>query len=311
MTSILTATQVVVHFIGLFAFYAPGADHVVHAVLPPITPALVAKGLPDHKAVILYPAGSATQAAGWTTGVHSFDPGWDYVELETGDHVSFLAPPSSNRPQIPAELAHLKNCENQDLRSGFKAPAFSDAASVVDISYGTLDAITQWARPGSMPRVDTQLAFDNNGPVVVTVTTRNMSSRVLVLPPGSCLAFAHVPASLIDVSLPSVSGVSHTLAYQAMATTPPPTVHCAASHEQAMGTMNMAARSGVVTHRRHRHARATVASSRRGKNTKRAKPSATVASIPAASAVHPSCPFPLTPGRANAMNSDCSNSQWP
>jgi hypothetical protein len=207
--------------------------------------------------------------------------------LEAGDRVSFLMSPSPNRPAVPAELTHLKDCSRfPDLQNGFKPPAFASARAVVDIPYGTLTAIKQWAPNPANARIDTQLAFDDNGPVVVLVTTTTAATRILVLQPGTCLAVAHEPTPLFTGQGQIPSNVLHAAAFQAMAAIP--------NHTQNCSEWNDAAKATAV------------------KGPPKSSSSAPPSTLPSPQISSSACPiFPMTIHPGHTMNSDCSNSQWP
>jgi hypothetical protein len=309
MAAILATTQVVIRFIGLFAFYSPtNFDPVVHVVLPPIP-----TGVENHQASVMFPKGSATYSAGWASAPKSFNANWDYLPLDAGDRISFSTPPTTTLPKVPPGLPHLKACSKlTDLSTGFKGPLFASAFATVDIPYGTLDSIAEPAADQSDWRVDTQLTFSNNGPVVVNVAGK-VQTRVLVLQPGTCLVLAYVPQSAY---IPNTSyvhhGEPHSLAYFAMGNAS--SLGSCHLYETGSRASDQSHTTRLASHAANPypipHPCGTTSSSR--------NPRAVVQQRPRNLMVDHACPplpFQPPPGpcppMAAFMTAECSNSQWP
>ncbi|HJQ39033.1 MAG TPA: hypothetical protein VKB93_17995 [Thermoanaerobaculia bacterium] len=219
----LPATDVIIFFVGLtmWSERLPN-DYGVKAILPRITAA--SSGVENHKAAIIFPAASFVEgweqpsvlrsAAGETSG-----PGgaFKFVFLD-GETLRFDTNGAGN---TDADLSDVtlpglqQLCpERKALRSGYQTP-YEGAAAVVLLPKGTLKTCLTLPAE-SEGRLDTRLALQTNGELVITAT--NGSTKRLRLKPvdGSIkVMIANLPELYYDGTATG-EGISHVHAYYDM-----------------------------------------------------------------------------------------------
>jgi hypothetical protein len=100
-------------------------------------------------------------------------PGYSYVSLN-GAQIRFIVNGTNPRAEVPAFLPHLKrSCSRMDqLREGYRLPAYTSAAAVVLIPNGLTDACATAAG-----RIDTRVTIANTGNYQVTSCEKSVTLR--------------------------------------------------------------------------------------------------------------------------------------
>jgi hypothetical protein len=242
---VVTAAQVIIHFVGLCMFsnqvpndcgqkvilprlvyqdptaraervLAPSAHHIGEPVVVPgrLGPQ---PHVEDHVALLVFKMSSYLVNVNWGPPTPlPGDPSYGYVKLD-GDRIRIL----SGLPDQQLETSGLKLpplqtlCPSMtDLSANFQPP-YTGAAAVVDLPQGTMNSCKAGAR------VDTEVNLNVAATFVISASTMRVRKEIRLRGPGNVeLIVANVPVACLSPTgctpATGIAGVTHAHAYYEM-----------------------------------------------------------------------------------------------
>jgi hypothetical protein len=163
-----------------------------------------AAGVEKHTAMLAFKHSDLLSLSGWGP-IKTLSTGYDYVELGSGDQVTFV-PDQSNSPvndPTPLPLAHLGNTP---LLARYQHP-YAGAAAVFTIPAGTLSACEK-----NGGRVDTTLTLNTRHQLTIKAGAKSLTVK-----DNALIIAANVPLQLAQTGTESSTAASnHYMVYCAM-----------------------------------------------------------------------------------------------
>ncbi len=175
-------------------------------------------GLENHTAFLAFKETDEPVVTGWTKEHLWTSPDgeeWSYIKLN-GEHITFQTgaynPPTSMTNLTLPHITAALDKPNRELVAGYKPPAYSAAAAVIELPGGALVPCSSKA-DGVSGRLDTEIILATNGALKIY----GGSNKSLTLLPFATVFVGNLPDSYGRHAANAHYGRDHYKAYCAMA----------------------------------------------------------------------------------------------
>lgn len=186
----------------------------------------------DHAAILAFPTYVllSDPNPGWNVLPLKPVNDYSYVALD-GEHLQLIVNGQNAVATVPNKLPRISHGCGGDstargssrgrfppppLTAGYQPPHYSQAAAVLRIAAGSVDACTANVNGDKRGRVDTRVSLNNDGTVILKAT-KNGVSRQLTFDGDSLLILANVPKRWLDGNpYTALNDLGHFEAYYTM-----------------------------------------------------------------------------------------------